>query len=174
MSFDTQGLPLGGGVVIGVIAYGLLSLFITGPMVANRTIEKSEWEASCTANLSNAVRRDHQEQMLPEMFNCRAIARKFDPASQELCGLFDMLTAPVEAERRRLQRFAEERAKNALSGVGSTCSCAVTLAIEEERMSFALHAGSLRTITPEPVSRLNATLDTAVRSPKCAFRGDGL
>lgn len=173
MPFDTHGLPLGGGAVIGVIAYGLLSLFVTGPLVAKRTIEMNGWEARCTTNLSDTVRRDNQEQLLPEIFNCRAFARQIDPNSTELCGLFDMLTMPVEVERRRMQRLAEERTNSALAGVGSTCSCAVTLAVEEERVSFALHAGSLRMITPEPVSRLHATLDAAVRSPKCVFRGDG-
>lgn len=173
MPFDTHGLPLGGGAVIGVIVYVLLSLFVTGPLVAKRTIEMDGWEARCTATLSNTVRRDHQGQLPPEVFNCRAIVGQFDPSSQELCGFLDMLTMPIEAERRRVQRLAEERTNSALAGVGSACGCAVTLAIEEERMSFALHAGSLRTITPEPVSRLHATLDSAVRSPKCAFRGDG-
>lgn len=173
MFFDTHGLPLGGGAVIGVIAYSLISLFVTGPLVAKRTIEMDGWEARCTANLSDAVRRDHQYQFLPEIFNCRAFARQIDPTATELCGVFDMLTMPVEAERRRVQRLAEERTNNALAGVGSACGCAVTLAMEEERMSFALHAGSLRAITPEPVFRLDATLEAAVRSPKCAFRGDG-
>ncbi|UES36697.1 hypothetical protein [Roseibium aggregatum] len=171
MRADLSSLPMSGGHMMGAVAIALTAYFVAGPLVAKRTIAMSGWETQCQAGLRASIRREHKSDAPLDAFDCRAIAGQIDPSSAGLCGFFDLLSAPARAAQARAQKLETSRINAALEGVASTCSCAVALAVEEERMSFALYAGSLRLVTPEPVARLQATLDSAARSPKCKFNG---
>jgi len=157
--------------MMGAAVIALTAYFAAGPLVAKRTIEKSGWETQCQAGLRASILREHRSNTPLEAFDCRAIAGQIDPSSAGLCGFLDLLSAPARAAQARAQKLERSRINAALEGVASTCSCAVALAIEQERITFALYAGSLRLVTPEPVARLQATLDSTARAPKCRAMG---
>jgi hypothetical protein len=176
MSIELSNLPLSGGAVLGAAALGLSVYFFGAPLVAKRTIEKSGWELQCQgrlqASLTADVRREYEADVPSPGFDCRAIARQIDPDSAALCGFVDMLTIPMEAERRRVEKAIAQRTREALADVNSACSCAVTLT-SEKRVPFAIHTATLRLVKPEPVARLETTLDSALRSPQCMVFQEG-
>lgn len=171
MRADFSSLPMSGGLMMGAAVIALTAYFVAGPLVAKRSIAMSGWETQCQAGLRASIRREYKSDAPLVAFECRAIAKQIDPSSAGLCSLFDLLSAPARAAQARARKLETSRINAALEGVASTCSCAVALAVEEERISFALYAGSLRLVEPEPVARLQATLDSAARAPKCRAMG---
>lgn len=166
---DSSGLPLGGGLVLGLAAYAAASLFVTGQVIGERMIERSDWAEQCRA----LVRADIEAQQpavppVPEV-DCEKLTGGFGGlfgvdmrAICKMPGVGDAFDAP-----RRLREAEAARISRAVAGAASRCDCAASLTLEEERIVFALHAGSVRLITPQPVKALEARLTRALHAPQC-------
>lgn len=174
--FGENSLPLGGSVIVGLFAYAAVSAFVTGPMIGTRMIEQSGWHESCPA----ALRADIEAQVSPSQpiprMDCQSMLGRFMPELGTFCrelGNPDFggpMTGAMR-EQERLRREAEERRLSAAaSRSASACSCAANVFLEEDRIAFALHAGSARLITPPEITSLESSLGRALRGPSCTAR----
>lgn len=169
-------LPIGGSVLIGLLAYAGVSAFITGPMIGSRMIEQSGWHDSCPAAVVGQITRQAEpEQVIPRM-DCQSLLGSFMPELGALCREYGNpdFGGPVTGmmrEQERLRREAQTRRLNEAAAQSTTmCSCAANVLLEEDRTAFALHAGSARLITPPEVGALESSLVRALRSPACSPR----
>lgn len=174
MSFNASDLPISGGVLLAGAAYVCASLFITGPLIATRTIEKSDWTQSCSATIHSAIAAQRTPVKVIPRTDCKALLGGFLPELGQMCdqygnpdfggGTSQMLR---EQERRRIE--AEEKRLAALAaGSGSACGCAASIVAQDH--SWAIHAGTFRIVTPPAVKHLNAELYGALQSPHCAIQ----
>lgn len=166
---DTAGLPLGGGLLIAGLIYAGASLFITGQVVGERTIHQADWIPRCEKGIVAAVTRDAPVLQTPvKTPDCETIMGSFAGRDgRAMCGAFGFMfenpaAAHIEAQNRRLRQAQKARVKQA----GSRCSCAVHVALED-RVPWAIHAGSFRLISPPPVRNFEAELSAALSSDTC-------
>lgn len=171
MSFDTNNLPISGGVIIATALYATTCLFITGPLVAERTIEKADWNGQCHSALHAEVEAQRApRQVIPKM-DCRSTIGAFLPSLAQLCDHYGNpdFGGPANAllkEKARLQREAEaKRLALAAAQSQSQCDCAANMVAKDR--AWAIHAGSLRLASPSTVSNLASTLSQALHSPHC-------
>ncbi len=174
--FGEQGnFPIAGGVLLAVGAYALVSLFISGPVIGSRTIEKSNWHVNCRAEIRAAVQEKAPPQVrLPSM--CRLLFSFHGQQGSNYCDMhghhFDgpanKLIDGLNAQKRALH---EKRMSRAAGKSRSRCDCAANLTLEKRRTDWAFYAGSLRLVTPQPVNSLRSELITALNSPLCSQKG---
>ena len=172
--FGENSLPIGGSVLVGLLAYAGISAFITGPTIGARMIEKSSWYESCPAALrSEFAAQAEPGQVIPRM-DCQSLLGSFMPELGALCREYGNpdFGGPVTGmmrEQERLRREAQtRRLDHATAQSSNMCSCAANVLLEEDRTAFALHAGSARLITPPEVAALESSLVRSLRSPACA------
>ena len=174
---DTGGLPIAGGALMAVVLYGGVSLFITGPVIAERTIEKSDWAARCDGFIRAEIKADEPEAPRIPKLGCSAIFGLYGRAGQEYCRVhghhFDnnILPQTLEAAQKAKRAARKKRMDYAASRAGSRCDCAVTMTLEKRRTDFALYAGTLRLVVPRSVKALQSELTSALNSPECAAKG---
>ena len=177
--FDLNSLPISGGVVVAGLVWAGVSGFVLGPVVADRTIEKTGWQRTCVRDLRATVaKRMPQEHVQPEL-SCEAVAGTvpgpLGALALDFCRngggeLLDMLPPDPsarlreEARRRELARLARiaEQAP-------SRCSCAVSI-VASERVTWGLYAGSARLVGGP--HDLTSELDRALQAPRCALLGE--
>lgn len=167
-------LPIGGSLLVGLLAYAGVAAFITGPVIGARMIEKSGWYQSCPAALRSEVAAQASPgQVIPRM-DCRSLLGGIMPELGALCREYGNpdFGGPMTGmmrEQERLRREAEERRLSlAASRSHDVCSCAANVLLEDDRTAFALHAGSARLITPPEVASLESSLVRSLRGPSCA------
>lgn len=168
MTPDASTLPISGTFILAALGYAAISAFITGPEIAEREIDRSNWQATCQADLQadlEATRRPNQ--VVPEVPNLGDMFCSFYPELRDLCQYVPDITAPAREAERRARVAEEARILRAASGTVDQCSCAEAVYIENERLSLALYAGSGRLITPESVDNRETALTRARRSPAC-------
>ncbi|MCW2308838.1 hypothetical protein [Rhodobium gokarnense] len=85
MFLDTGGLPIAGGALMAMVLYGGVSLFITGPVIAERTIEKSGWATRCDGFIRAEITADEPEALAIPKLGCSAIFGLYGRAGQEYC-----------------------------------------------------------------------------------------
>lgn len=169
--FDNgSNLPISGGVIIASLLYAGTSMFVLGPLVAESTIEKSGWNTSC----ETGVRANIEAQRSPPKFipktDCRSTIGAFIPELATLCNQygnpdFGGPKAGLLRQQERLRQEAENRRLNlAASKSGSQCDCAAALVAQSH---WAIHAGSLRMITPPQINTLSSELTRALNTPHC-------
>ncbi|MCA1241462.1 hypothetical protein LC092_03315 [Stappia stellulata] len=172
---DGHGLPIAGGALVAALLYGLTSAFVTGPLVGARLIDKADWAPRCEAGLHvAAARRDPPAARLPKI-GCNTIFGIFGRDGDAYCAvhghrfgrlpgadLLDQIQTQAEDARRK-------RLEHAASEAGTRCACAKTTLLEDKRIAFALHAGSLRLLTPPAVESLDAQLARTLASPACSL-----
>lgn len=180
MSIDQNLLNSGGGIVVAGLLYGAASMYVTGPLVMERMAEKSGWLARCEARVKTELRtRKSSTAETPEI-SCEDILDSLDPQAVQLIRIFggEIACQMIDAQNRA--RRSAEKLKSlaldaALSNKGAACSCALSEVSEAKRGSFAIHAGSARTIRPTAVGNLDGALEGALATPQCAalFKAGG-
>lgn len=172
--FAENTLPIGGGLLVGLLAYAGVSAFVTGPMIGSRMIEMSGWYENCPAALrAEAQAQTSPGQVIPRT-DCASLIGSIMPELGALCHQygnpdFGGPMSEMMREQERLRREAEERRLNAAaSRSSSACSCAANVLLEEDRVAFALHAGSARLITPPEIASLENSLERARRRSSCS------
>jgi hypothetical protein len=173
---DFNSLPLSGGLVLALIAYGLISVFGTGQLVGERLIEKSDWPQQCEATLVSELKSSRSTTPVVPKLDCNSIfGTWFGREGKQLCrnhGNFNLpFVDQLQAQQERLAKANQQRFANAASKTKTRCACATSLTLEKRRIAFGLHAGSLRLLTPAPVQNLTSELSTALHAPSCALRG---
>lgn len=174
MPIDTTNLPIGGGVLLAAAAYVATSVFITGPFVAERTIElKSNWAAICERNLRLEISKRRSPPKIIPRTDCQSIFGQFMPELGQLCRQygnpdFGGHTTQLLREQERLRQQVEERRLNRLAAQsGSRCECAAS--VVSQNKDWALTAGSLRLVSPPSTNvNLNSELSHALNSPRCS------
>jgi hypothetical protein len=176
MPFESSALPFSPNLILSVVAFAGLSAFVTGPMIGTRMIEQSGWHESCPAALrAEAEAQASPSQPIPSL-DCQSMLGGLMPELGTLCRElgnpdFGGPMTGVMREQERLRREAEERRLNAAaSRSASACSCAANVFLEDDRIAFALHAGSARLITPPEITSLESSLERALRGPSCMAR----
>ncbi|MEM8497843.1 MAG: hypothetical protein AAF542_07445 [Pseudomonadota bacterium] len=169
--FDTNNLPISGGLVIAGALYIGLSVFVLGPVVATRTIEKSDWQETCQSALVAEVEATRKApKMIPRM-DCQSLVGGFMPSLSQLCNQYGNpdfgggTTALLQAQEKARRAMEDKRLALAKSKSANSCACAAALTAQDT--AWAIHAGSLRLMTPPPVAQLTGTLTTALQSPHC-------
>lgn len=146
---DTNGLPISGGLMVAIILYVLASMFVTGQVVGERTIAASNWGRQCQTVLQAELRAQTPEPTFTPQLDCNSIFGMFGPQGRALCRRHgDVLKIPfvdqLQDLQRRKQELQERRFALAASKTGSRCGCAVSLTLEQQRVSLAIYAGSSR------------------------------
>ena len=174
--FGENSLPIGGSLLVGILAYAGVAAFVTGPVIGARMIEKSGWYQSCSAALRAEIGAQASPgQVIPRM-DCQSLLGGFMPELGALCREYGNpdFGGPMNGmmrEQERLRREAEERRLSlAASRSDDACSCAANVLLEDDRTAFALHAGSARLITPPEVTSLESSLMRSLRGPSCALQ----
>lgn len=174
---DAGNLPIAGGALVAAILYAGVSIFVTGPLVGERTIMKSDWPRICQSEIRAELELSQPiSPALPRM-DCNSIMGGFfGRDGQAWCnaygGSFQMPFAgtleAIEGQKRDLQN---RRLELAASRTATRCDCAASAVLETERTSFALYAGSLRLVSPPAVKNLSSGLRSALSLPHCAMKG---
>lgn len=166
------GFPLGGGIMLTTIAYGLFSAFISGEVILERETQKLGWPDRCVKIVETQIR-----QSAPEPDHVPRIKLKdIFGGHSEVGDIFEEIFAPVEKvlEQKyeaidRAIELNEQRLEAKAKAAGSRCHCAVTM-LSEKRIALGLYAGSGRLVTPPLFKNLNSELGIALGSPRCAGR----
>lgn len=178
---DTNSLPIGGSVLLAAAAYAVISAFVTGPLVAERTIERGGWESSCRANLKDLLLAEEnasvsESEVIPR-FDCNSVLGLFGAEGRQVCrrhGNFEFRLPgmeQLEARQRQMREMRQRRLDAAIGNVASRCACAAAVTMEARRIPFAIYAGSARLITPVPVKNLSNELEASLGSPLCTAKG---
>ncbi len=172
MSFDTTSLPISGSVILAGLVYVGACVFVTGPLVATRTIDKSDWNQSCPIAITRAIEAQRTPEKIIPNTDCKSLLGGFMPELGQLCQQYgnpDFGGGTTQTLRRQeaLRREAEENRLAAMAANStSRCDCAASLVAEDR--SWAIHAGSFRLITPPAVAHMRAELVGAMQTPLCA------
>lgn len=169
-------LPIGGSTLIAGLLYAGASMFITGPLIGERMVDRSNWSTSCQRVIANAAERENPSQPRVTVPICQLtfglLGRDgqayWDRYGRGMNGAVNGPLSHIQEQRERVRREALERATE---NSESRCGCAAAAALEENRVAFALHAGSLRLVTPPAVKRLEATLQASLGSGYCRMEG---
>jgi len=169
---DGSGLPVSGGVIVAGLIYAGVSMFVTGPVIGERVIAKSDWDQQCIAVLKSEIIAQSPAPTFTPNLNCNAILGLFGSQGQELCTMYGERLLPFtnqlqELETRK-QAFQQKRFTQAVSQTKNRCDCAAALTLEQSRTALAIYAGSIRLVSPPEIKNLKSELVTALRSPRCA------
>ena len=176
MSLDASTLPFSPTMILAAAGFAALSAFVTGPEIARREIERSNWGLICATELRADLEATRAPRAaIPQRTDCRSMLSMFDPQLGDLCGAFGNvdLMAPAREAERALREADEARIQGAASRSGSRCECAESVYIEEERLALALYAGSARLIEQSPIKNRQAALTRSLNSPACNFGQGG-
>ena len=176
MPIDTSNMPISGGLIVALALYAGASFWGTGQVIAKRTIENSDWGATCQSALRAEISTFREPVTIIPKTDCNSLLGGFMPELGALCNQYgnpDLSggTTSMLLEQERQRREAEDR-RIALkaSQAGSRCDCAVSV-VTQDRLNWAILAGSARLISPATVTdNLNSELTRALRSPHCTQR----
>ncbi|OXT01632.1 hypothetical protein B7H23_01280 [Notoacmeibacter marinus] len=171
---DISNLPVTGGVIVGALVYGAISLSATGPLVGERLIEKTGWQQQCQARLIRELERNQTPPDFVPKLDCSSVFGLFGREGRQLCQTYGNFELPLfdqlNAHQQQLAEANRKRLENSAAKTSSRCACAEAFVLEKRRTDFALHAGSLRLIEPAPVTALDHELNTALHTPACALK----
>ena len=180
MMGEMNTLPINGRVLIAGLIYASTTVFALGPLVAERSIEKSGWNNRCQSTLrADIAARRSPQQVIPAL-DCQSLAETplvgtFMPELGEFCDYYGnpdfggLTTDLLRAQERTQREIEERRLARAAAQTDSRCECAAAVVAQDS--AWALHAGSLRLITPTAVKKLDTELQQALYLPRCAERG---
>jgi len=165
-------LPVSGGIIVAGLIYAGVSMFVTGPVIGERTIARSNWNQQCKAVLKSEIVAQAPAPTFTPRLNCNAILGLFGGQGQALCRQYgDRLlpfTNQLQELQSRKQTFQQRRMSLAISQSKNRCDCAAALTLEQKRVPLAIYAGSIRLVSPPAIKNLKSELITALRSPRCA------
>lgn len=175
---DASGLPIAGGALIAVLLYALISLFVTGPVISERIIEKQvNWSSRCGGFVRAEIEADEPEAPRLPKLGCNAIFGLYGRAGSDFCRMHghhferNVFTQTLETAQNAKRAARKKRMDYAVSRAGSRCECAVTTTLEKGRTDFALYAGTLRFVEPRSVKSVESELKSALNSPQCSVKG---
>lgn len=170
-------LPVSGGVALPALVYAAVSLFVTGPLIGERMIAKSGWEAQCRDGLVRAMEAERRAATpaLSDLDCWSLFGSLFGAEGQRFCDRYGDFRLPFidqfEAQKRRAEKLARQALERAADEAGSRCSCAIAKTLDEERVSLAIAAGSLRLVVPRGAADLKVGLQSALGSEQCRMKG---
>lgn len=170
---ENNSVPFGGGLLLTLLLYAGFSYFITGQIVGARTIQHHiKWLPQCEKMIESRVRANQPEPRIPSNLNCKGLlGALFGAQGQAYCQKyarqFEGLINPVQKHLNDLQTQRQSHISSAASEAKSSCQCAVSVFLEQQRLSLAVWSGSLRLIKPPQLTNLHAELKTALRSKPC-------
>ena len=173
---DITSLPVSGGAFLGAVAWAGISAFALGPLVADRTIQKSNWPQICQSKLTASLRERMPTAQSRPTVRCDNVMSIFGPQARQFCSqggdaLVDLLmTDPLAAQKEQLRQRQVARLRSIAANAPSRCSCAATTVVKADRLSWGLYAGSARLLGGP--SDLSADLTTALSSPTCQRLGE--
>ena len=171
MPLDGQSLVSGGSVTAWAAIYVVISLYVTGPLVGERTIERLGWIENCSRALTHRAAPSPSQKTPP--INCQALLGWMGDKAQSFCQHYGNPTLPDIgglAELQTANRSNAERWLGLNDDNASQCHCAVNVTLSRERVAFALYAGSARVMSPSPVRTLSQELETSLNSAVCTGR----
>lgn len=174
--FDMSNLPLSGGLLGAATLYAGLSLFVTGPLIGERMVEKFGWANTCAAHVQANAEAQRAEAAPVPRLDCGALLGSFlGRDGAKLCAAYGPLLDPIgraqDAAEAAKRSFDRQRLEHAAAGVANRCECASATTLENRRVALALHAGSARLITPPSIRTLRSDLMMSLASPACALKG---
>ena len=173
MALDLQSPVSGGSVTAWAAVYAAISLYVTGPLVGERTIERLGWMEGCTRALTHQAAASAPKTTTP--LTCQTLLGWMGDEAQSFCQQYGN---PALPDMSGLAGLAKQRGADAERWLGlretsgSRCRCAINLTLSRERTAFALYAGSARMIAPAPVRTLSQALETSLNSAACAGRSE--
>ncbi|MFT6658557.1 hypothetical protein [Maritalea sp.] len=174
--FDPNNLPISGGLFLVGILYVVVAMFFTGPTIGSRTIEKSGFLPRCEKSLIKLAAQDAPDLQTPApSIDCNRVMGLFaGPEARQFCDAAGFLfenpvTNQIEIQNQRLKTQHQERIRNAAANASTACECAKNVQLEN-RVPWALVAGSLRFVVPSEIKNLESELFEALNSPTCAGR----
>ena len=178
MPIDAGGLPIGGGLAFGTILYGAAAFFVAAPVIGERITERSNWDTQCQAMINARLELEKPEPVFTPKLDCQSTLGVLFPGMEAVCRKhgnpefnFPMLDQLNNIQLRK-NELQEKRLSWAVSQSASQCSCAVSLAIERNRTSLALFAGSAGLVASSTIKNdLKPELVSALNSPRCAEKG---
>ena len=182
MPIDVGGLPIGGPLLVVAAGYAALSLLVTGPTISKRVIERGGWVQQCQRSIIHAVKRDVPElQAAPPNINCNKIVGLFSGGysrdGDAFCNaagfLFENPVAKqIEDQNRRLRENHNRRVASIAASATSRCACSASI-VSQDRVPWAIYAGSLRLTKMSEIDNLDARLNAALSSAVCVAKIDG-
>lgn len=173
---DLNSLPIPAGALVAGAVWAGVSVLALGPLVAERTIDRSGWAIFCERNLRAAIVEQMPQRQNSQQLSCEESAGQFGQLGRDFCDLggdilIDLLTIDPTAGAREAARRAEEDRLNRLAEQASSrCSCAAS-EVAADRVSWGLHAGSARLLGgPDD---LQADLIHALQAPRCQSVSQG-
>lgn len=171
MSLDGQSLVSGGSVTAWAAIYVVISLYVIGPMVGERTIERLGWIEKCSRALTQRAAPSSSQKTPP--LNCQGLLGWMGDEARAFCQHYGNPTLPDMgglADLETSHRSNAERWLGLNDGNASQCHCAANVTLSRERVAFALYAGSARMMSPAPVRTLSQELETSLNSAACTGR----
>lgn len=173
---DLNSLPIPAGALVAGAVWAGVSVLALGPLVAERTIDRSGWAIFCELNLRTVIIEQMPQRQTSQLRPCEESAGQFGQLGRDFCDLggdilIDLLTIdPTAGAREAARRAAEERLNRLAEQASSRCSCAASQ-VAADRVSWGLHSGSARLLGgPDD---LQANLMHALQAPHCASIGEG-
>jgi len=174
---DINTLPISGGILVAGIGWAVISGAVLGPLVADRTIQKSGWHQICERKIKQSlIEQRPQEQSTPKI-ECGSFMKIFGRGADQFCRqggdeLFDLMTIdPLAGQKERLRQQKAQRLERLAELAPTQCACAATV-VKDDRLGWGLYAGTAR-IAGGP-DNLNADLTRALYSPVCALKLEGV
>lgn len=169
---DFGSMQLTGGALVAGLFYAGASMFITGPLIGDRMIEKMDWAHKCAQHISDEAAQSAQPQV-PKIGCNELLGMWLGREGTQLCGTFDEspLGQALQSTENAKRAMQERRLDYAAARAGSRCECAVSLTLENRRLPFAIHAGTARLVTPPSIKLLESELVSSLNSPSCAMKG---
>lgn len=170
--FDFGSMPVTGGALVAGLFYAGVSLFVTGPLVGERMVEKMDWAHQCARHIGDeAAQLAHPP--MPKIGCNELFGMWLGREGTQLCGTFDEspLGQALQSTENAKRAMQERRLDYAAARTGSRCECAVSLTLENRRLPFAIHAGTARLVTPPSIKLLESELVSSLNSPFCTMKG---
>ncbi len=175
--FSPESLPVAGGTFLAGLLYAGVSMFITGPMIGERMVERLEWGSQC----ARYIEAEHADAEAPvsvaPKIDCNSIFMIFGREGEEFCAVHgdtidnNPISKSIEAAENAKRELQSKRMELAAERADSRCDCAVSTTLEQRRVQFAVFAASARAIEPTSVRMLESDLVTSLNSAPCAMRG---
>lgn len=167
---ELNSLPVSGGALLGALVWAGVSVFALGPIVADRSIEKSHWPHMCQTKLTkNLQDRMPQQQSRPSI-GCKDVMGILGHQARQFCdqggnALMDLMTIdPLAGQKERLRQREINRLKEIAANAPSRCSCAASV-VASDRVTWGLYAGSARLLGGP--KDLQGDLTRVLNSPTC-------
>lgn len=154
MLTDVLSIPGVGGIAAAGALYTGFSLLVAGPLVGERMIERSGWTAQCERGLgASSTHHPTQSTISGECQNL--LGPFFGTDGRDFC---QRNGQELEGLAQLVRRFGQARRTVTPQSI---CACAAHEVLDNRRNEFALHAGSMRLISPRPVRNLHSELSGA-------------